>query len=374
MSLGTSSIGAKSSRTLPVGYGAVRVASIGDSIIRGASGVPLAMCIQSGGRARFIRNGGVSGENSTQVLARLPAFIAANPCDMLIIGVGTNDGRQGVTDAVYEANCAAAIQQCRAAGIIPVFLTMPPNNESSANRTAIQTKVRALQRVCSTYGVMLSHRWQASNDGTYTYKAGTNEDTLHPHKYTLWAEGAGLLDDLVAAGYLPRVPNTIVMGAASDPVNKFTNPTLQTDTAGLATGISNLGSFTATMEAGTLGRRQVATKAANATLCGFQFASLAVTSGKRYRFACLCSLQVTSGTALLQTNNDKSVELAMKFVDNTIPVNNGDTKTFWYDDTFTASSTGNATVSIYDNSSGASFVLKCEQVQFYDLTANPEMG
>jgi hypothetical protein len=314
----------------------------------------------------------VSGETSASILARLPAFLAANPCDILVIGAGTNDGRTGVNDAVYEANCTAIIAACRAVGVTPVFLTMPPNNESAGNRTAIQAKVRVLQRVCRTNGVMLSHRWQAVNDGTFAYKAGTNEDTIHPGKYNLWAEGAGLLDDLVAGGYLPRTPNLIVM-SATDPVNQFTNATLQADTGGLATGIVNLGSCTATMEAGALGRRQVLSKAANATPSGGRL-TFAVTAGRKYRFACLCTFSVSSGTAQLQTNNDRSVEQAMKFVDNTLPIANGDTKTFWYDEVYTANATGTATISIYDNSSGATFALKIEQPQHYDVTANPEMA
>lgn len=359
-------------RPLPNLYGTLRVLSVGDSIIRGVGGIPLSAAFQSSGRMRLVRNGGVSGDNAAQVLARLPALLNANPCDVLIVGVGTNDGRQGVTDASFEASLRSIFQEAQRRGIQCVYLCPPPNNEGATQRTAIQAKIRVAQRVCSSMGALFSYRFRDSNDGTFAYKAGKNEDLIHPNRITHWPEGAGLVADMVLAGMLPGPANAITM-SSTDPANLFTNSTLQNDTGGLATGITNLGAFTATMEAGELGRRQVATKSANATLCGFQFAIPGLVSGQKYRFVAKCSLTVSSGTFYLQTNNDKSTELPCKFVDAPaiLPVGSYD---FIYDEVFTASSSGTCTVSIYDNSSGSSFVLKAEQIRAFNVTTYPEFG
>jgi len=359
-------------RTLPNLYGTLRMLSVGDSIIRGTGGVPLSAAFQSGGRMRLVRNGGVVGDNAVQVLTRLPALLDANPCDVMVLGVGTNDGRQGVTDASFESSLRSIFQLAQVRGIQCVYLCPPPNNEGSTQRVAIQAKIRVAQKVCSSMGVLFSYRFRDSNDGTFAYKSGKNEDSIHPNRITHWPEGAGLVADMVQAGMLPGPANAITM-SNTDPANLFTNSTLQTDTAGLAAGITNLGAFTATMEAGELGRRQVATKAANATLCGIQIAIPGLVSGQKYRFVAKCSLTVSSGTFYIQTNNDKSAELACKFVDAPaiLPVGSYE---FIYDEVFTASASGTCTVSIYDNSSGSSFVLKGEQIRAFNVTTYPEFG
>lgn len=360
------------SRSVPKAYGTLRLASIGDSIVRGVGGISLSGCMQSGGRVRLVRNGGVAGENAAQVLARTPAFLDANPCDVLAVGVGTNDGRQGVTDASFETSLRAIFSAAQSRGIKVVYLCPPPNNEGATQRTAIQAKIRVAQKVCTSMGALFSYRFRDSNDGTFAYKAGKNEDSIHPHRSTHWPEGAGLIADMVQAGMLPGPSNAITM-SNTDPANLFTNSTLQADAGGLATGITNLGAFTATMEAGELGRRQVATKATNAVLCGFQVAIPGLVSGQKYRFIAKCSLTVSAGTFALQTNNDKSTELAYKFVDAPALLGVGSYE-FIYDEVFTASSNGTCTVSIYDNASGASFVLKIEQIRAFNVTTYPEFG
>lgn len=354
--------------------GVVRISAVGDSTVRRAGGIALTACMQSSGRARYVRNGGVSGETTAQILARLPAFLAANPSDICVISCGTNDGRTGVTAATFESGVRAIIAACLSAGVVPVFTTCPPNNESAIFRAAIQGNNRILQKVCRQTGTLLSNRWTAGNDGTFQYKAGYNvpADSIHPAYQTLIPEGAGLIADIDDAGLLPNNAGAEVF-SATDSVNLFTNATLQASAAGLATGITNIGSFTPTIEAGTLGNRQVCTKAGNVTASGPRL-TFAVVAGNKYRVRFLASYTVSGVTnGIYQTNNSRSTEAAYKLLDYDLLVSAG-TFSFWYDEVFTAASTGDTTVTIYDNASGAasSMVIKMEQIQIIDCTANPD--
>jgi lysophospholipase L1-like esterase len=354
--------------------GVVRISSIGDSIVRRAGGIALTACMQSGGKARYVINGGVSGNTTAQVLARLPTFLAANPSDICVIGCGTNDGRTGVTVETFESGVRGIISTCLSAGVTPVFTTCPPNSESGAFRTAIQANNRALQKVCRQSGILLSNRWAASNDGTFAYKSGFSApaDAIHPAYQTLIPEGAGLIADIDSAGLLPSNAGADVF-SATDSVNLFTNATLQASASGLATGITNIGSFTPTIEAGTLGNRQVCTKAGNVTASGPRL-TFAVVAGNKYRVRFPASYTVSGVTnGIFQTNNSRSTEYAYKFLDYDLLVSAG-TFSFWYDEVFTAASTGDTTVTIYDNASGAasSMVIKMEQIQIINCTANPD--
>jgi lysophospholipase L1-like esterase len=70
---------------------------------------------------------GISGNTSAQILARVTDVtgLATKP-DWCIVLAGTNDAGNGVTAATYATNMVAIATALRAAGIRPVFVTVPP--------------------------------------------------------------------------------------------------------------------------------------------------------------------------------------------------------------------------------------------------------
>lgn len=75
-------------------------------------------------------NAGVSGNNTTDVINRLPA-INANDCDLAVVMIGTNDwnhtsGSQRRTPTQYKTNLTTIVQSLKNAGSQVLLLNFPP--------------------------------------------------------------------------------------------------------------------------------------------------------------------------------------------------------------------------------------------------------
>jgi len=70
-----------------------------------------------------VLNAGLSGETTSGGLRRIDWVLRAKP-DVVLIGLGANDGMRGQEAALAEANLAAIIVKVRAAGAKPVLLGM----------------------------------------------------------------------------------------------------------------------------------------------------------------------------------------------------------------------------------------------------------
>lgn len=73
-------------------------------------------------------NEGVSGDTTTDGLARVPEVIAQKP-DIVILELGANDGLRGLPIATTKANLEQMVQQLQAAGarVVLAGMTLPPN-------------------------------------------------------------------------------------------------------------------------------------------------------------------------------------------------------------------------------------------------------
>lgn len=128
---------------------AQNVAPFGDSIsnqnfgtgIYEAHGYLIAANELMGWPMNIIANGGVSGNTTTQMLARLEAFLDGNPTiGMLLILGGTNDPGNGINAATTIANLEAMYAICRQKRVRAVALTITPRtDQAGAILTFIQT-------------------------------------------------------------------------------------------------------------------------------------------------------------------------------------------------------------------------------------------
>lgn len=123
--------------TLPGTYEPFRGSSfvaMGDSITAGGSSTlhnihadvwPTHLALATG--LRLVKNAGIGGNNTTQMLARFDTDVLAWPSDFVFIMAGTNDALDGNNlPTVTAANISGMVQKTRAAGRIPVLLTIPP--------------------------------------------------------------------------------------------------------------------------------------------------------------------------------------------------------------------------------------------------------
>lgn len=99
-------------------------------IARGAGWVALLeQKLQAQKNDTRIVNASISGETTSGGRARLPALLAKNKPDVVVIELGANDGLRGLPVAAAEANLRAMGDAARQSGakVVLVGMRMPPN-------------------------------------------------------------------------------------------------------------------------------------------------------------------------------------------------------------------------------------------------------
>lgn len=128
-------------------------------------------------------NGGVAGERSDQLLARMDGIIASG-AQFLSVLIGTNDAGQSVPVATFQANIAAIKAKADAAGLPIAFGTVPPRSSGASATTAglITAYNLWLRFWCAQNGVPLIGVHAALVDRTTGFLAAANDsgDGTHP--------------------------------------------------------------------------------------------------------------------------------------------------------------------------------------------------
>jgi acyl-CoA thioesterase-1 len=108
------------------------IVAFGDSLTAGVSGKSYPESLQTlldqAGYKYRVENQGVSGDTTTDGLARIDNVIAAHPT-LVLLEFGGNDGLRGVPVESTRDNLSQMIERIKAAGIPLVLLgiTLPPN-------------------------------------------------------------------------------------------------------------------------------------------------------------------------------------------------------------------------------------------------------
>jgi acyl-CoA thioesterase-1 len=121
----------------------VQVAVIGDSNVYG-KGVPtsenypsqLEAALKARGLNVSVSNGGVNGDTSAGLAGRLDSAVPAGT-RVVVIWVGVNDVRRGVSRAEVQANVAAIMSRLRAKGIESYFIRPPVYNVEDHKNPAL---------------------------------------------------------------------------------------------------------------------------------------------------------------------------------------------------------------------------------------------
>ncbi|MEC4984120.1 MAG: GDSL-type esterase/lipase family protein [Oscillatoria sp. PMC 1068.18] len=152
-------------------------------------------------QGKFWLNQGISGENSTQVLQRIPAFEKTRP-ETIYVMVGINDLRQGATDETILSNIRQIVQNLRAShpetevvvqSILPTRLaSLPGDRIRRLNREIIFI---AKQEGASYLNL---HRLFVDADGQL--RADLTTDGLHLNRkgYQVWQNGLDTAESWLA--------------------------------------------------------------------------------------------------------------------------------------------------------------------------------
>jgi len=156
------------------------------------------LCWTSGGRLRLIRNAGIAGQTSAQILARIDSDVIAYSPEVCILNAGTNDIAAGVsTNADYAAvmnNIESMVRRLLRAGILPIVAVPPPF-------TAHETETRKLRvliyLLAEYYSIPLIDIYLVCVDAaTGGWESGYNSDDRHPNPVAVTA---------IAAYYGPKI-------------------------------------------------------------------------------------------------------------------------------------------------------------------------
>lgn len=225
-----------------------KVGFIGDSITVGGDSATLHgntwaqfATSLSGGRLQYIWNGGVGGETTAQIAARIGDAVAQD-IDTCFILAGTNDTQGSVnpTTAVYAGLLISMVDELRASGITPILCTLPPRTVGAAwVRDRTQELNGVIRRVAAVERLALIDFYSLLIDpATGAFQSGWNDgDGIHPNAAAHRVMGQFVIEELSDRIF----PFTELMsadnGAGSAPRNLLLNPLFLDDTN--ADGIPN---------------------------------------------------------------------------------------------------------------------------------------
>lgn len=180
----------------------------GDDAVSQARGDswPVYLSMLSGQRVRYVRNSGIAGQNSTQILARFDTDVTPYAPNLVTLLAGRNDIQQGAALATIVANLTALVAKVRGIGAVPVLCTIPPTGLTSpANSKQATVQVNGwIRRYAAAQGItLLDFHSVLTDPATGGYLAAYNSgDNLHPN-------AAGLLVMATYANTVltPLLPN-----------------------------------------------------------------------------------------------------------------------------------------------------------------------
>lgn len=162
----------------PVGA-TLRAATFGNSIIAGVNGISFTdqALYAGGGNLQWLSNGGVAGNTTAMMLARIDQAVG-NAAEVCLVMEGSNDAINGVSVDDHRANMEAIIQRLLFRGIVPVILASAPVNAQPA---AVTTMVAAETLLALKYGVSIYDPWRNVLDTANGQWVGANTtDGVHP--------------------------------------------------------------------------------------------------------------------------------------------------------------------------------------------------
>ena len=174
-----------------------KIVLLGDSITQGSNSIngngipsynddttcPFTMPIMSsGGKYVLLRNSGVAGQTSAQILARVSTDVIAYQPDVCTVLAGTNDLLSGMTNAAYASmmnNVKQIVLMLMSANILPILVVPPPRN------AAVTEAKRAryfYYKLAEKYGLPLIDLFKIYVDPSNgQYLSGYSGDGTHPN-------------------------------------------------------------------------------------------------------------------------------------------------------------------------------------------------
>lgn len=229
---------------------------LGDSVTAGSDDTagnahgeawPVYAAIISKQRIRYVRNAGVPGNTTAQMLARFDTDVTPYAPTVVTLMCGTND--TGVTSfATWQGQVQAIVAKIRGINAVPILCTMPPNNLTTPTpdrKTLIVQWNAWLRLYAGAQGIPTVDMYSVLADpANGSYLAAYYNDGTHPNAAGHAAMGQKLVDSItpILAPYGPILtqddndePNAIYKGCFTG-YSGTTLPSNWIDSAGTPTG------------------------------------------------------------------------------------------------------------------------------------------
>lgn len=162
---------------------------------------PTFASIISGQRIQYVRNVGIAGNTTAQMLARFDTDVTPYAPDAVFLLCGTNDVASRSL-ALWSQDVQAIVAKIRAIGAVPILGTLPPISTSTSKQAINQyngwlRRYTGLQRI-----TLLDFYTLLADPVTSNYKAAYLNDGVHPN-----AAGAFAMGNLAATVLTSRLPD-----------------------------------------------------------------------------------------------------------------------------------------------------------------------
>lgn len=237
-----------------------RVVGLGDSISEFGYGVAQAACMQSNGEFLLIKQLGVAGYVTADIITNtLPKAIAIKP-GIVFLEIGTNNatGAKATSLSTYISELRFIIRSLINNGIKVLYCTFPGNDSAPSAVDKFNT-AGALE--ASRLGCAVYWGWDAITGIDGKYIPGSSFDGLHPKTSTLPSEGLGALA-VMRRAYGTGNPVAVRMNGSGS--NMFANGTMSLVTGDHATGMNVLNG-TSTLIPISRGNKQRCTSVGNSS-------------------------------------------------------------------------------------------------------------
>jgi hypothetical protein len=134
--------------------------------------------VESRSLIQWAGNAGLQSNSTSAMVTRLPALIAGNVTDKLFIIAGFADLAAQVPVASIAANINQMVIQAKAANVLPILCTLPPQPSGITGTVQLNLQIR---KIAKLQGVPLVDFYQVVTDpSTGLYKAGYSPDGSNP--------------------------------------------------------------------------------------------------------------------------------------------------------------------------------------------------
>jgi lysophospholipase L1-like esterase len=230
-----------------------RFVFLGDSITQGSDQVstnfrgtawPLIAAIRSAGRIVHVRNSGISGNTTQNMIDRFDTDVTPHAPTVVSVLAGTNDSAPA-TFAAWTEQIKTLVTKIRGINAVPILATVPPTALAPWRQQTVQRQNAFLRDYANRNGIALVDFYALLVDPvTGGFKAAYYNDGIHPNAAGYAAMGALYADVITPTlpAYSPHItlddadPFNLVYGGCFTAASGTALPAGWTDNAGTPSG------------------------------------------------------------------------------------------------------------------------------------------